>query len=272
MIELLTGYLSTLRNADHVGVTQQIYDTVKDADIENDLYAAAAATLKKAIADEDDAYKKTQKDWAVEDLKLIDGQLDAYMRGLRQIVAGHADLPATVKTKQAGLLMLQLWKDYQFKLTDSYTAESSKVINMFQEVEKNKEAAQSLGIYDLFKEADKLARQIQELLNARYDDIASRTVGEMRTARKNTDQAIKKAYQVIDALQVLENSDKLTELLKKLRAIEDYARTYYIKGGASDRDNTPEETPGGGSGSDSGSGDSGSGSGGADTPPDTGGW
>ena len=100
MIELLTGWLGALKNADHVGITTQIYELVKKTEVNNDMYKTGVAALAKAIAKEDEAYKKTQKDWVVEELKTVDADLDAYMKGIRSIVSGHAALPATAATTQ----------------------------------------------------------------------------------------------------------------------------------------------------------------------------
>lgn len=246
MIELLTGWLGQLKNADHVGVTMQINDAVKGTEITNETYKTAAAALAKAIEGEDDAYRKTQKDWAVEQLKTVDGKMDAYMKGMRSILAGHAALPDDEELKQKAKELLQLWKDFDFKTFDSYSGESAKVINMFQEVTKRKADAEAVGVWGYFEKAQRLALDIQELLSERFDELASRTVDELKAARRATDTAIKQLYLVLTSLQVLSPTAELTELVKKLRAIEDYARVFYLKSSSSSGDNTPGEGTGGG--------------------------
>lgn len=244
MIVLLTSWLSALKNADHVGVTTQIYDAVKKAELSNDAYKAQVKELAKAIEGEDEAYKKTQKDWAVERLKAVDTEMDSYMVAIRSIVAGHAALPEAEEHKQPALEILHLWKDYAFKLSDSYSAESSKVINMYQEVAKQQAAAEKLGIWTYFGKAKEKAEEVQRLLAERFTDMASRTAGELKEARSATDQAIKQLYQVINSMQVLLPGEELTELSKVLRSIEDYARIYYLKTGASSGENRPDDGTG----------------------------
>ena len=248
MVELTTSWISHLKNADHVGLTTQILDSAKESGITDSTFQATIATLEKAVADEDEAYKKTQKDWAVEELKDVDVKLDAYMVGIRSIVAGHAALPDSEKTRQKAAELLQLWKDYSFRTGDSYTSESSKVINMFQEVEKLKADAEAVGVWSLFEQAKKLAEEIQDLLGNRFTDLASRVVGEMKRARAATDDAVKQLYRVIDSMQVLTPGGNLTALQKRLRAIEDYARVYYLKTTASSGENTPGGDTGGSTG------------------------
>lgn len=251
MIELLTSWITLLKNADHVGVTTQILNAAKEADLQTAGYKAAIDALTKAVADEDEVYKRTQKDWAVDQLKLVDAELDAYMKGLRSIVAGYAAFP-DAELSDKGKRFLQVWKDYDFRTNDSYSAESAKVVNMFQEVEKMKDAAEALHVYEPFKKANELALEVQRLLADRFSELASRTVGEMKAARAETDQVIKRFYMVLNGLQAFENTSALTELMRKLRAIEDYARVYYLKGNASDGDNTPGGDTGGDAGGDNG--------------------
>ena len=272
MIELLTGWLGSLKNADHVGITTQIYELVKKTEINNEMYKAGVAALGKAVTAEDEAYKKTQKDWAVNELKSVDTDLDCYMKGIRSIVAGHAALPPTAETQRKGEELLQLWKDYDFKLNDSYSAESSKVVNMFQDVEKRKTAAEALGVWALFEKANELAQQVQSLLADRFKELGSRVVGELAAARVVTDQTIKQLYQVVGALQSFAPSETVTAMAKELRAIEDYARVYYLKTTASSSDNEagdlPDSLPGDG-GSDGGDDD---GNDKPTVPPDSSGW
>ena len=269
MVELLTSWLGRLKNADHVGLTTQIYDTVRQTEVTNDTYKTAVAALAKAIAKEDEAYKKTQKDWAVEELKTVDATLDAYMKGIRSIVAGHAALPATVATSQQGKELLQLWKEYDFKLSDSYTSEAAKVINMFQDAQQHQQSAEALGVWSLFELANKEAQKMQDLLSDRFTELSSRIVGELRDARVATDLAIKQLYQVLSSLQVLTPSETVTTTAKTLRAIEDYARVYYLKTTTSSGDDTPTETPDGTP--DSGDTTPGGGSSSGNTPPPAGG-
>lgn len=257
MTELLTGWISNLRNADHVGVTTQIYETVKEAAIDNEMYKTSVAVLGKAIEAEDEAYRKTLKDWTVEELKKVDGDMDSYMRGIRQILSGHSMVPESEEMQIKALEMLQMWKDYDFRTSDGYNSESSKVINMFQDVQKRKSDAEALGVWRYFEKAEKLAQEVQKLLSERFTELSSRTIGEMRKARTQTDTSIRQTYQLISLLQNLAPSETLTALAKRLRAIEDYARVFYLKTQASKGPNDdvmPDLPDGGGNGGNNGGG------------------
>lgn len=247
MTELLTSWIGHLRNADHVGITTEIYDSAKAAGISNELYAGALTALETAVKAEDEAYRKVIKDWKVEELKQADEKLDAYMRGIRQILTGHSSMPDEPQRKKAQEL-LQLWKVYNFKSNDGYTAEASKVINMYQDVERRKADAESLGVWSHFEQALEWAQKVLDLLDQRFTELSTRAKGEMKNARSQTDSAIKKLYQLINSLQLVLPSEQLTALALKLKTIEDYARIYYLHIGASKSgsDDEPTTPPSGG--------------------------
>ena len=252
MIELLAGYLGGLKNADHFGVVTQIDTPIRNFEIENAVFNSASDALHAAITAEDVAYKKTQKDWNVERLKAEDEKMDDYMIGLRSILAGYAAFPDGEALKQPAKEILQLWKDFNFKTNDSYSGESSKIINIYQEVAKRQSDAEALGVWPFFGKARQQAIAVQDLLSQRFDELSSRVVGELKEARANTDAAVKQMYQVINSLQVLMPSAEITTLAQKLKAIEDYAKQYYLKSSPSseggdeptpDPEPTPEPTP-----------------------------
>jgi len=204
------------------------------------------------------AYKKTQKDWNVERLKDEDKKMDDLMIGTRSILAGHAAMPDGEALKQPAREILQLWKDFNFKTNDSYSGESSKIINIYQEVAKRQSDAEALGVWTYLQKARQQAVTVQSLLALRFDELSSRVVGELKEARANTDAAVKQVYQIVNSLQILMPSAEITALAQKLKAIEDYAKQYYLKTSTSSDGGEPTPTPDGGSSDDGGSDDGGS--------------
>lgn len=265
MVELLAGYLGGLKNADHFGVVTQINNSVQSFETDNMKLLEVAGGLNRAVAAEDVAYKKTQKDWNVERLKDEDKKMDDLMIGTRSILAGHAAMPDGEALKQPAREILQLWKDFNFKTNDSYSGESSKIINIYQEVAKRQSDAEALGVWTYLQKARQQAVTVQSLLSQRFDELSSRVAGELKDARANTDAAVKQVYQVLTAIQVLAPSAEITALAQKLKAIEDYAKQYYLKSGSSsDGGDKPAPSPDGGGDSDDEEGGDG-----GDTPTPT---
>lgn len=275
MIELQQSYLNKLNNADHFGVITQINNEAQGFATDNPVLSSAIAGVNTCHQGEDDAYKKSNKDWNVERLKTEDEKLDKIMVPIRAIVAAHAALPDGFPLKQTGMEFLQMWKDYNFQTHDSYSGETSKVINMWQTVSERRSDAEALGIYTYFQAAYEQAVLIQQLLNQRFDELAGRVVGELREARQATDDAIKQLYLVINSMQVLTPSDELTALARKLKTIEDYARQYYLRESHSGSGSGEGGQQGGGNGGSQGGGtntggDEGGGQQGGGTTPDPG--
>lgn len=274
MIELQQSYLNNLNNADHFGVITQINNEAQGYATENPVLASAIAGVNTCHQEEDVAYLKSNKDWNVERLKKEDEKLDGIMVAVRAIVAAHAAMPDGFPLKQTGMEFLQMWKDYNFQTHDSYSGETSKVINMWQTVSARQSDAEALGIYTYFQAANEQAVLIQQLLNQRFDELAGRIVGELRDARQATDAAIKQLYLVINSMQVLTPSAELTAFARKLKTIEDYARQYYLREKTSDGSNEASPSQGGENGGQQSGGeapDPGTG-GGGETPvnPDPG--
>ena len=132
-----------------------------------------------------------------------------------------------------------------------------------------------LGIEAWVQKAVVQANKVLQLVAVRVDHESAKVKGELATARKATDEAIRKAYDVLNALTVLQPSTALNDLLVLLFAIEDRAKMYYISGGTVSGGDKPTssggtssggsssgggETPGGGD--NTGGGDNGGGSGG----------
>ena len=76
--------------------------------------------------------------------------------------------------------------------------------------------------------AQQQAQKVLQLVTVRVDNESAKVKGELATARKATDEAIRKAYDVINALCVLAPSAELSALVNVLLGIEERAKLYYI--------------------------------------------
>jgi len=121
---------------------------------------------------------------------------------------------------------------------------------------------------------------VLQLIQQRVDHESAKVKGELADARKATDAAIRQAYDIINALAVLQPSTELNALIIVLLGIEDRAKLYYISGGTTSGGDKPkpqptpdsgdDDGPSGGSGDTSGDDDGPSGggdNGGGTTPP-----
>ena len=276
---LTTNYLSRLSNANHDGVSQQICDRLRDFETENQMLIQAVNGVHQARQAEDAAFKRfSGKDFASDDLKREDALEDKYMSTALGILNGLLYLPETEPIYRKAQLARQVFRDFNFSTSDGFEAEARKVLNMSQQWAAATEyELVELGIEAWVQKAVVQANKVLQLVAVRVDHESAKVKGELAAARKATDEAIRKAYDVLNALTVLQPSTALNDLLVLLFAIEDRAKLYYISGGKTSGGDTPtpsgNPTQGGTSGGDTGnsgnSGDSGGSTGGnegGDTP------
>ena len=267
---LTTNYLSRLSNANHDGVSQQICDRLRDFETENQMLIQAVNGVHQARQTEDTAFKRfSGKDFASDDLKREDALEDKYMSTALGILNGLLYLPETEPIYRKAQLARQVFRDFNFSTSDGFEAEARKVLNMSQQWAAATEyELVELGIEAWVQKAVVQANKVLQLVTVRVDHESAKVKGELAAARKQTDEAIRKAYDVLNALTVLQPSTALNDLLVLLFAIEDRAKLYYISGGKTSGGDTPTPsggttqggTSGGGTSSEGGSG-SGSGTG-----------
>ena len=273
---LTTTYLIRLSNANHDGVTQQISDRLTAFTTDNQMLITARQAVVAARQAEDIAYKRLSgKDYASEDLKKEDGLEDNYMSTIRGILNGLLYLPETEPMRRKAQLAMQVFKDFDFSINDGFEAEARKILNMNQQWQAATDyTLAELGIADCVSKAVTQANKVLQLVSVRVDHESAKVKGELANARKATDAAIRQAYDVINALSVLQSSESLNALITVLLGIEERAKLYYISGasgagidkpkGGGDTPDTPTPTPDPTPDPNSGGGDNG-GSGGFDT-------
>ena len=245
---LTTSFLTRLSNANHDGVTQQISDRLTGFSTDNSPLTIAIQGVAAARQVEDVAFKRfSGKDFASDDLRKEDGLEDNYMSATQGILNGLLYLPETEPIYRKAQLAKQVFKDFHFSTSDGMEAEARKVINMAQQWQAATEyTLAELGVEEWVNKAVIQANKVLNLVTVRVDNESTKVKGELAVARKATDEAIRKAYELLNALNVLQTTAELTELINVLFSIEDRAKLYYIGG----------KTSGSGSGSSGGSGTS----------------
>lgn len=283
---LTTTYLAKEPNANHDGTTQQICDRLVAFPTSNQMLVAAVQGVVTTRQAEDVAYKRfSGKDFASDDLKKEDALEDKYMSASLGVLNGMLYLPETEPMRRKAQLARQVFKDFGFSTSDGFEAEARKTVNIAQQFQAATEyTLAELGIEEWVNKAVAQAQKVLQLITVRVDNESAKVKGELADARKATDEAIRKVYDILNALNVLQPSAELTQLINVLFSIEDRAKQYYISGGKTNGGSSSSEgtdsgsstgstgSDTGSSGSDTGSGDSGSdtGSSGSDSGSDTG--
>ena len=230
---LTTSFFVRLSNANHDGVSQQCCDRLTAFTTDNSPLTIAIQQVLAARQAEDAAFKRfSGKDFASDDLKKEDGLEDKYMSTILGILNGLLCLPETEPIYRKAQLARQVFRDFDFSTKDGFEAEARKVINMAQQWQTATEyTLAELGIDEWVQKAVTQANNVLNLVTVRVDNESAKVKGELAAARKATDEAIRKAYDILNALNVLQPTAELAELINVLFSIEDRAKLYYISGG-----------------------------------------
>jgi len=230
---LTTSYLALLSVANHDGVSQQICDRLMGFITDNQMLITTRQGVVTTRQGEDVAFKHySGKDFASDDLKKEDELEDKYMSTIRALLNALLYLPENEPIRRKAEQAVQLYKDFNFRVGDGFEAEARKTVNMAQQWQAATDyTLAELGIEQWVQKAVAQANKVLQLVTVRVDHESAKVKGELANARKATDEAIRKAYDVINALMVLAPSAELSALVNVLLTIEDRAKQYYINSG-----------------------------------------
>lgn len=250
-MSLSISYLSRVTVAEHDGIVRQIQTKLQASGITNEMFTQRVNDFVARVAEEDTAYRQSQKDFNSDTLKAEDDLCDKYVKAVRAILNGHAELPVSEPNYGVAVQLLQVFKDYNFSPSDTYTAEADKVRNMNQVFQSRLTDLQTLGVKDYWTQVVAHATNMEQLLSQRFSVIAAQNAGAMKAARTNSDRSLKAVYELLSAMNVMMPSTQLTDLIAELDAIETYACQYYLGG---KKASAASGNASSGSGSESGSG------------------
>ena len=248
---LTTSYLAQLTIANHDGVSQQICERLVNFTTANTMLQQAIALVQTRRQQEDYAFRHySGKDFAADDLKREDALEDKYMSAIRGTLKAMLYLPDDEPKRRKAEQALQLFKDFNYRVSDGFESSARKTLNMAQEWQSAQQYTPAeLGISEWIEKAVEQAQKVLVLVAVRVDNESAKVKGELARARKATDEAIRQAYTIINAMSVLEPSAELSALISVLIGIEERAKLYYIgsgKSGGTKPTNSTEPTDNGG--------------------------
>ena len=230
IMSLAISYLTRVSVAEHDGLVRQILGKLQASGISHEMFTQRLGVYATRVNEEDVAYAQSMKDFNSDRLKKEDDQCDSYAKAVRAILNGHTEIPESEANYQLAIELLQVFKDYKFSPSDTYTAEADKVRNMNQVFQTRLADLETLGVKAYWLQVVAHATNVEQIMSQRFDAIAAQTVGAVKTARANTDQALKSVYELLSAMSVMAPSAELTSLIAQLDAIESYACQYYLGG------------------------------------------
>lgn len=173
----------------------------------------AVGALKAAVAEEDKYLVLSKKSSHTKQLAAKDKERDDIFRGYRTAVKGHLHAP----TKEMAEAAADLWqhlKDYNIDPDMQLERETSRIMNLVDDLEKKYAAQVTLLGLKPYAEALRAAnKMVEELLTTRTDDRSKQIAGVLRKARAATDEAYQNAVRLINAVVVVGTEKDFTALI-----------------------------------------------------------
>ena len=218
---ITTKSLHSLPNAFHFETVLKTLERIGATSVaqENAGVRPLFTDLQAKFQREDTAYKQSLKNFKTDEIKRLDDERDAYADCIRRVAEEWGKLPDPTRSA-AGKLIAQVFKDFQFRTSEARIAETAKLLNMFQEFDRETHVAalQLIGLTPLLDTLRQVNAQLKEAMAARSTEQADYVVGELRAARLEVDEAYTKLIQYLNALLLVSPSDELTQLEKVLNA------------------------------------------------------
>ena len=219
MAELNRRNIHDVANAFHFNTVERILTLVMSSGLRETFrpLGALAEELMRRFNIEDAAYKRSQKNFASDDIKDIDKIRDKYAQFLKTVLTAFTSLPEGDVVRQAEQLV-QVFKDFQWRSSEAYLAETAKLDNMLQEWDKEQQAAwlAAMGLSAYVEKLRNANAQVKQLISGRQGEQSMVVCGELRAAREAVDETLQQLLRYIDALNVTTPSDELTDLILKI--------------------------------------------------------
>lgn len=215
----------------------------------------------------DDAYARSMKSMTTKQIGDLDKLRDGYAWVMEHVAALWAEKLSEDDLNTHGRRVKQVFKDYDFRITEALVAENSKIQNIEQVFASEQLQADlaALGLTELNSRLVSVTQQIMQLMSERNEEQSTVVVGEVRDAREALTQHYVSFLTYLNAVQELQPEEQISLAAQyynqDLQKVELQLAQSRKGGGVSDK---PQ--------SDSGqSSDSGSQGGGSTPDPGTGG-
>ncbi len=219
MAELNKRNIHNVANAFHFSTVEKILGLVMASDLRNTFrpLGALAEELMRRFQREDTAYKLSLKNFTSDDIGVLDSKRDKYAQFLKSVLTAYTYLPEEGMVRQASVL-LQVFKDYKWRPSEAYLAETAKLDNMLQEWDKEQPAAwlQAMGLTYFVDALRTTNADVKSLIQDRQAEQSVVVRGELRAARAEVDEKLQEILRYIDALNITSPSDDLTDLILKI--------------------------------------------------------
>lgn len=217
--------LSRMNNSAHFVFTKNV---LTKAEANSAVTAKAATQLdafRKAVAVEDELLVISQKSNYSEEIANADAERDALYNGYRNAVRNYLNMPIPA-FQQAARTLAEHIKLYGINTAAQYDRETGLIMNLITDLEKKySEEVDTLNLKPVVEKMKVANDLVNEYLLKREDEFRTLSVGALRNARKDTDDAYYMLVKMVNALALVFGEEAYTPFINSVNeAITRYKR------------------------------------------------
>ena len=215
MKEIIEIHLAKLTNGAHFEFMTTVSKRAKaeNAITSNAVAKAALGALQSALDEEDRCLVLSRKSLFTDDIEVADKERDKLFSGYRAAVKGFLHMPVADVAAAAKVLEQHL-KDYRIDPQMQLDRETGLIANLIADCEE-KYAAEvtKLGITPYVTALKAANEKVRTLIESRTNENAGGVAGELRMARRQSDEVYRKFVRTVNAVAILGAVGALDEFI-----------------------------------------------------------
>ena len=206
-------------NAFHVATMRTTDQRNAEVETENLKWIQAREEFHTTFTALDDAYQRSMASMQTKTVADKDEERDLYGQVLEQVAKQWARLPDETLSIH-GRRVYQVFRDIDFRTSEALVAENEKITNIEQRFAEAALQAdlQAMGLTQVNQRFATLTAEIEQLMQQRQTESASRVQGELKAAREAMDEVFGRFVELTNALLVVSSEPSLEDLALYLNA------------------------------------------------------
>ena len=204
----------------------------------------------------DSAYQQSRKSMSTKNVSELDKNRDNYGYVMEHVAALWAEKLDDEDLNIHGRRVQQVFKDYNFRITEALVAENAKVDNMEQRFAEPTLAADlaAMGLTELNQRFAAKTAEIKQVMQQRNEENSALATGLVKQAREALEQGYRQMITYLNAVQEIQPEEQISQAAQfynqDIKKIEEQIAQSRKKKKGEDVEPEPAPDEGGDGGSD----------------------
>ena len=199
-------------NAFHVATMRGTDERMAEVETEQAAWVAVRTEFHTTFRALDDAFQQSMASLQTKTVADKDSERDVYGQVIEQVSKQWSRLPDETLAIH-GRRVAQVFKDFDFRITEALVAENAKIQNIEQRFAEPQLAADlaAMGLTELNTKLRQLTAEIIQLMNQRSEEQSTIIVGELKAAREALDAHYRAFITYLNAVQEIQPEEGISQ-------------------------------------------------------------